>query len=718
MGQSKITLKKHTKSTNIMGALVIRENNLTMVTRPNCNIPVMNNYGYGIYYNDCRFLSGYVLKINGKRMTEILSSDQNNYESTIYLTNPDFYDREGNMVSKETLSIIRNVVIPGCVVETITMNNFNEFTVAIDLTLELAADFNDIFTVRGMTEVADGSLMPVSYDGKTLILSYQGRDGHRRSTKARFYPEPTTVNEGLCTFSLDLKPRFSQEIVISISVEDAPPEGGHDKPPSAGIDKMLERIESSYMKVADHTRNFLTDNSLFNRVLLRSMLDLRMMHMSKDGDTFYSAGVPWYDTLFGRDSIISAIQVLPYHTDVVKGTLRLLARYQGKAWDDWQDEQPGRILHELRVGEKANLNMIPQTPYYGSVDATPLFLILMADYVDWTGDIGLFNELIPNVDAALAWIDNSDLAGNGFLSYAARSKSGLYNQGWKDSWDAVMHSDGSLARSPIALAEVQGYVYMAKMRIADLYEKIDRKDDANRLRSEAADLKKRFNESFWIDEKGFFAMAIDPGGKCDVISSNPAQCLWSGIVDKKYARQVADRMFEPDMFTGWGIRTLSTKEVRYNPLGYHIGTVWPHDNSIIACGLYKYGYNDRFSELFTAMYEAASAYTLFRLPELFGGFDRGKHNVPIKYPVACSPQAWSSGTIPHMLMASLGFRPDALNHRLTLVDPYLPSWLNLVNIINLRVGDSFIDLIFQRRITGTLVDVVKKSGDIKVLVEY
>jgi glycogen debranching enzyme len=713
-----IIRKKHTRSTDIIGALVIREDDLTMVTLPNGNIPIKENYGYGVYYNDCRFLSGYVLRINGKHMTEILSSDQVNFESTTFLTNPDFIDKHGTFVNKETLSISRNVVIPGSVVETITVNNFNMFAVALDMTLELAADFSDIFTIRGITKKTKGLQKPYRYDGKTLLMSCRGKDRHTRNTTVAFSPSPGKFDKGKCTFPVELESRGSCEVVVSISVEDIPPAGKPHRPSDGGIAEMTKIINRSYLEEIDHTRNFNTSNSLFNRVLLRSMLDLRMMRMSKHGHTFYSAGVPWYDALFGRDSIISALQVLPYHSAIARETLKLHALYQGTKYDDWTDEAPGKILHELRVGEKANLHEIPETPYYGSVDATPLYLVLMAEYVDWTGDLDLFNELNGNVDAAIAWIDGSDLAGNGFVSYTTKSTSGLYNHGWKDSWDAVMHADGSLARHPIALSEVQGYVYTAKMRISALYEKVGRAEDARRLRLEAGELKKRFNEAFWMDDRGYFAMAIDARGKCEVISSNPARCLWSEIVDEKYARRVAERIFESDMFTGWGIRTLSSQEARYNPLGYHIGTVWPHDNAIIASGLCKYGLFDKFSRLFTVMYEAASVYNLFRLPELFGGFDRGKHNVPIKYPVACSPQAWSSGTIPFMLMSTLGIKPDAVNHRLTLVDPYLPPWLDLVSIKNLRIGNSLIDLEFERRASGTLVDVEKKRGDIKVMVEY
>jgi glycogen debranching enzyme len=718
MADNKVVHVKHTKSTNIIGALVIRDNNLTMVTLPNGNIPVKKNSGYGIYHKDCRFLSGYVMTMNGEQMTEILSSDQNNFEATTYLTNPDFTDRSGNQVSKETLSISRNVTIPGCVIETINIINFNSLTVALDLALEFEADFADIFTVRGITGQTDDRRIPFNYDRQSLLLTQHGRDGHIRHTNVQFSEKPAKVDKKRCTFSIDLAPRGSHQIAITIDAEDLPPKSEPGKLSCTNTGSMMEAIKKSYLEETYHARYFQTDNRLFNRILLRSLLDLRMMHMSNNGNSFYSAGVPWYDALFGRDSIISAIQALPYHTDVARDTLMLLARYQGKKYDDWKDEEPGRILHELRVGEMANLNAIPQTPYYGSADSTPLFLILLTEYVNWTGDLGLFKELSGNVDAALAWMEKSDRTGSGFISYETKSKAGLYNQGWKDSPDAVMHSDGRLARQPVAVAEVQGYAYMAKNRVATIFEKIDRKDDASRLRREAEELKKKFNEHFWMDDKGYFAMALDAEGKCEVVSSNPAQCLWSGIIDRKYSGRVAERIFEQDMFTGWGIRTLSAKEVRYNPLGYHIGTVWPHDNSIIACGLYRYGFYDRFSRLFTAMSEAAGAYMQFRLPELFAGFDRGGHNVPIKYPVACSPQAWSAGTMPFMLTGSLGFQPDALNHRLTLVDPYLPDWLSHVAIKSLRIGDSLIGLEFQRKAHGTLVDIEEKRGDIKVMVEY
>jgi glycogen debranching enzyme len=461
-----------------------------------------------------------------------------------------------------------------------------------------------------------------------------------------------------------------------------------------------------------------TDNLIFNHIFFRSLADLRLLNMSDRGQIFNSAGVPWYDALFGRDSIVSAIQSMPYETNKAKSTLRLLAYYQGKVFDDWRDEEPGKILHELRVGEKANLNDIPMTPYYGSVDATPLYLILLAEYIDWTGEIGLLQELMGNVNAALKWMDDYADPGNlGFASYLTRSKKGLSNQGWKDSPLGVSRSDGSLAKQPIAVAEVQGYFYMAKIRLASLLNQSGDRDTASRLIRDAHELKRKFNSDFWMSEKGFYAQAIDRDGLCDVISSNPLQCLWTGIVDSGRARVMMNRAFEPDMFSGWGIRTLSSGEKRYSPLGYHNGTVWPFDNSIIARGLSNYGFKAEANRLLTCMYEAAGQYPRYRLPELFGGYERGDYSVPIRYPVACSPQAWSAGTIPCMLSAVLGFVPNAMEKRLTLMKPALPQWLDTLTINGMTVGDIPVNVEFKRVGDDTMVNEPGVS-EIDLVVHY
>ena len=708
----------HTRVKDILGALVIRDGSLTLVTAQNGDIPVEENHGYGLYHRDCRFLSGYTLECNGKRPTDILSNDDKGYACITVLTNQRYKDQKGQLVEKETLSIRRDRIIPGLLDEKISVTNYNEFETTVELSLAFDSDFDDIFTVRGMTLPTNGRVLPPEYERGQLVLRYEGEDGHRRNTRILFEPAPAKMDSDMAFFDLPLRAGETKTIRLRIYAEDMPPDV-----PSIADDRQIQRrirgIRASYADTLECCSNIQTDNGIFNKVFLRSLSDLRMLYMGQPVDIFYSAGVPWYDALFGRDSIISAMQVIPYNPEVAKSTLKVLARFQGTKADDWRDERPGKILHEMRVGEQANLNNIPDTPYYGSVDSTPLFLILLSEYIDWTGEISLVSELQENVDAALHWIRvYGGIDDTGLLYYTRNSPKGLYNQCWKDSGDSMSHSDGSIAVHPIATAEVQGYVYLAWRRIANLFERIGRHEDADHLRRDAVNLRWKFNNDFWMKDKNYFAEALDKNGQCDVISSNPAQALWSQIIEPEKARAVVDRIFQEDMFSGWGIRTLSSKERRYNPLGYHNGTVWPHDNSLIAMGLSKYGFKEELAVLFTSMYEAAGYYPIYRLPELFGGFQRGEYDVPIKYPVACSPQAWSSGSIPYMLSASLGLVPDALNRRLTLFKPTLPPWLRTVKIGKLIVGDAYTELEFKREGESTLVNVVGKRGSLEVNIVY
>lgn len=710
--------ESHASTDDITDALVLREGNVTLVTEKNGNIPMGEEQGYGLYHRDCRFLSGSVIRLNDKLLLDILSSDDRDYASTIVTTNRAFTDDRGNRVKKNTITIRRDRVIPGFIREIISITNHNQFDLHACLTLEYEADFNDIFTVRGITGKRNGILQKPVFDNDTLLFSYQGKDGHARNTRIVFNPAPKYLGAGKCTYSLLLEPSKNHTLELCIYVEElgAPAESQLSGVPD--IEERLAIVRDSYAHTMECCQKFRTDNHIFNRIFLRSMADLRLLNMSNQGHLFYSAGVPWYDALFGRDSIISAIQSMPYEFSKVKSTLRLLAHYQGREYNDWKDEEPGKILHELRVGEKANLNDIPMIPYYGSVDSTPLFLILLAEYIDWTGEVSLYHELKDSVMAALTWMEDYADPGNlGFASYVSRSSKGLANHGWKDSPDAISRSDGTLARAPVALSEVQGYFYLAKVRLAILLERGGDRDLASRLIDDAHRLKRKFNRDFWMKEKGFFAQAIDRDGLCDVISSNPLQCLWTGIVDGSRATEMVKRMFEPDLSTGWGIRTLSSGEKRYSPLGYHTGTVWPFDNSIIALGLCRYGFKEEANRLLTCMYEAASQYPRYRLPELFGGYQREYYSVPTRYPVACSPQAWSAGTIPYMLSAALGFIPQAMNKRLTLIKPTLPHWLETLTIDDMLVGGNPVSLEFKRSGTDTMVNVPGETP-IDVLVHY
>ncbi|AKB49833.1 Glycogen debranching enzyme [Methanosarcina barkeri str. Wiesmoor] len=710
--------KKHTLASNITNDMVIRDNELTLVTQQDGEIPITENYGYGLYYHDCRYLSGFLIRLMDTPPTRVLSSDERGFKSTLMVTNPNLKDCTGTTVPKETLLGTLATVIPGCVRHTHTIRNFNNFPVTLNLTFEFDADFADMFTIMGIAPPTSGEVLPARFDGKNLYLSYEGEDKNRRNTIIAFDPSPTRIEGKTCTFELTIGPHGSQTVNVEISVEEVKP-GKKPEQPVKNPDDRMNQIMKSYITALDCCEKIPTNNNIFNNIMVRSLADLNMMRMSLNGDMFHSAGVPWYDTLFGRDSIISALQLLPFEEKLAKSTLIVNAKFQSDRSDDWRDQEPGKMLHELRLGELANLNLIPQTPYYGTVDSTPLFLILLTEYVNWTGDIELVKKLEGNVDRALKWIDvYANMERNGFAYYAVKSPMGIYNQGWKDSPDSISRSDGSLAKQPVAVAEVQGYVYMAKICLAPLFRQLGRENDAARLEKEAKELKERFNRQFWMKDRQFFAQALDAEGLCDVISSNPAQCLWTGIIDQKYVKYLVNRIFREDMFTEWGIRTLSSKEKRYNPLGYHNGTVWPHENAIIAMGLRKYGFINEMSLLFTGMYEAAKAFEGYRLPECFGGLTRSDYGVPVKYPVACSPQAWASGTMPFMLTSSLGIAPDALNNRLIIKKPHLPSWLDNVQFNHVKVGNTLTDLNFKLVEEETLVNVSKKGGDINVLIEY
>jgi glycogen debranching enzyme len=441
--------------------------------------------------------------------------------------------------------------------------------------------------------------------------------------------------------------------------------------------------------------------------------------MRQQGQVFFAAGVPWYVALFGRDSLVTSLEMAAFEPEVGANTLRVLASHQGTRVDDWRDEQPGKILHELRVDELANLDEIPQTPYFGSIDSTPKFLILLGHYSAWTGSLELFDELRDNACRALAWIDQfGDSNGDGFIDYQTHSRSGARNQGWKDSGNGIVMEDGQLAEPPIALPEVQGDVYLAWCSMADLFERAGDTVRAQTLRQKAERLYAAFNRVFWLPEEQYYAFCRQADGRLSrSIASNAAHALWTGIVDPKHARAVVHRVLQPDMFSGWGIRTLSAEDRSYNPVDYQVGSVWPHDNAIIVAGMQRYGFNQQANQVFTAIMQAATRFEHFRLPEVFAGYDRSFASKPVKYPVACNPQAWAAGSLPYMLASVLGLHPDAFNRRLHIRHPHLPDWLEWVTLRHLRVGEAELDLHYQRSEQRTLVAATRKHGDLLLSVE-
>ncbi len=689
---------------DIHDALVIKEGNLFLMTDAEGNLPPGDDQGYGLYKGDTRYLSVYDLSLGDVRPVVLLSTAESGYASEHVLTNPPMRTAAGRAVSTRSVEVHRRRIISGSLTETIQVTNYDLLPVTLTLRFHFAADFQDIFEFRGEKRDRRGELVAPEIAKDRVLFAYLGLDQVRRSTELRFSVPPDELTEDAAVFHRQLAHLESFDLTVSIIPDDAPV--------GASLAATSERLSASYRDWIDSCTQVVTDNEFFNAMWERSLRDLRMLSIEEEQGTFVAAGTPWFSALFGRDSIISALQTLAFNPWLARDTLRLLAARQGTRVDEWRDEEPGKILHEVRDGEMASLNEIPMTPYYGSVDSTPLFLILAAEYVAWTGDLDLVRELEPQLLAALDWVDRRMSANaSGYLDYASQSSKGLLNQGWKDSHDGIVNGDGTLVRPPIALVEVQGYVYAAQRGMAHLFDLLDKPELAEARRQKAAAFKRRFNDDFWLEQDRFFALALGAGNQpSTAITSNPGHCLWAGIVEGDKARSVAERLFANDMFSGWGIRTLSSRTPRYNPLGYHLGSVWPHDNSIISMGLKRYGFEEELDELATATYDCCRSFDYYRLPELFCGLPRTPHGAPVRYPVAAQPQAWAAGTIPLLLQAILGLAPNASRNELRLVNPRLPNWLNEVELHGLRVGKRSVDLRFERQDGPAKVSVLANEG--------
>ncbi len=711
---------------SIAKAVVIKHGNLFFLAPPEGEVPMTRGHGFGLYYHDCRYLNGYELTVGGEHPEPLAARSWEGGRAVFQLTTPAFQTQDGRTIDRETVGLKWERVIDAeqCVLhEQLDIQYFGYEAIDFPITMRFRAGFEDVFEIRGLIREVKGKLFRPHWRDKCLCFSYEGGDQIRRSLAVHFYPLPSHVKGNSVQFNISLKPNEIKQIRISLALaesEEQPNRLFAQASVYRDLQAVTQGIRASCEQWLKRETEFQSDSLLLNRVMRRSLMDLHMLKTSISGDEFFAAGVPWYVTLFGRDCLITSLQTLAFWSDTPAATLRLLARYQGSQVSEWRDEQPGKILHELRVGELARMNKIPHTPYYGTIDATPLFIILMSRYAHWSGDLALFEELRPNIERALHWIDRyGDVAGDGYVSYVSNTNKGLTNQGWKDSADAVVTEDGRFGQPPIALAEVQGYVYMAKMEIADLYDRIGAHEYATRLRAEGRALRARFNRDFWVEDEGCYALALEAGHRpCRVMSSNAGQALWTGIADEQKAGRVVQRLMKPDLFNGWGIRTLSNKERRYNPMGYHLGTVWPHDNSLIAAGFRRYGFDQEAGRIFVGLLEAAMEFEDYRLPELFTGFGREEYGVPVRYPVACHPQAWAAGSIPLLTETFLGLVPDAFNNRLKIVRPYMPDFINLVELRHLRVGNASVDLRFERKRDGALeTHVGQITGDLKVEVE-
>lgn len=695
----------------------------TLVLLHDDTFAVFNRYGdiqavgsgqQGIFHQETRHLSRLELCVCGLRPL-LLSSTvrEDNILLGVDLGNPDMELPSGEPLLRGTLHIFRSKFLTGngCL-ERITIHNYGQEASEVDLSFVFGADFADIFEVRGQKRERRGARLPDETDQSSITLAYQGLDQIVRRTRIECSPLPCVVRSSEICVPIHLGPH--EETCFSLSVLC---QSNGANPAPADYDKALHRVTSQRSSSPLAGVDIYTSNEQFNDWLNRSRADLEMMISSTSFGPYPYAGVPWFSTVFGRDGIITALELLWIAPEVAKGVLSYLAGMQSRDFDPDRDAEPGKILHEMRKGEMARLREVPFGRYYGSVDSTPLFVMLAAAYYERTADLEFIRSIWPNVEAAIAWIDHfGDVDGDGFVEYARHSETGLLQQGWKDSQDSVFHADGTLAAGPIALCEVQSYVYAAKSRIAAVAHDLGLHSERDKLHTQAEDLRGKFEDAFWSDEISMFALALDGDKRqCRVRSSNAGQCLFSGIASHACSRRTMNSLLSAELFSGWGVRTVATGERRYNPMSYHNGSVWPHDNALIAFGTRDSREKSLALRIMSGLLDLSIFADLHRLPELICGFPRRAGKGPTLYPVACSPQAWAAGSVFLVLQACLGLSIDAKKSRVHLHHTALPEAIPEVRVRNLKVGGSSVDLVFERRPETVAVDILQRNGEIEIV---
>ena len=666
----------------------------------------------GLFNTDTRYLARLELVLDDVQPL-LLGSNQRDDNSSLAvdLTNPDVYHHNRLVLAKDILHIVRMVFLfQGTAYQRVGLQNHGESVASFDLTFLFDNDFADLFEVRGEKRARRGIGSGKLVSPSDVMLEYKGLDEVVRSTALHFDPRPTRLSVNAATYHFDLVPHQASSLFVAVSC---------NKPAAfrpARFFPALLAHRREMRRDAAHVTTIETSNDIFNEVLCHAMADLNILTTATPQGPYPYAGIPWYSTTFGRDGLIAALQMLWIDPRLARGVLRRLAHYQAQVVDPLADAEPGKILHEMRGGEMAALREVPFSQYYGTVDATPLFVLLAGLYFERTGDEETLAELWPAIEKGLHWIDGpGDPDRDGFVEYQRACEQGLANQGWKDSFDAIFHADGRLAQGHIALAEVQGYVFAAKRMAARCARRLGRKEFAQELELEAVQLAERFEQAFWCDDLGTYALALDGDKRqCKVRSSNAGQLLFSGMVRDDRALRVAADLMRPHFFSGWGIRTVALGEARYNPMSYHNGSIWPHDNALIALGLARYGQKHLVDQVFKGLFEAASYMDLRRLPELFCGFRREKSRGPTLYPVACAPQAWASATPFTLLEAALGLEFDVMRNEIRLRNPRLPAFLNEVVLRDMHLGPSSVDLRVCRHGDSVSMEVLQRRGEIQV----
>ena len=671
----------------------------------------------GLYHRDTRMLSQLQLLLEEAPPLLLSSVTQDdNAMFTADLSNPDLLEDGQIALRRENIHLNRMKFIwNGACYERLVVRNFSDRPLCLRLTYRFASDFADLFEVRGEHRNARGESHAALASDHGVILRYQGLDQIERVTAIAFSPAPKTLTTARAAFEIILRPRGTRRIFARVGF-------------NAMLGEWTGRSFYRQMRAGRHAlkessaraASVDSSNSVYNEMVRRSVSDLYMLITDTPQGPYPYAGIPWFSTPFGRDGIITALMTLWLDPSIARGVLGFLAATQATEVAPERDAEPGKILHEMRHGEMANLREVPFGRYYGSIDATPLFLLLLGEYFRRTGDLATVSFLWPNVEAALAWIDTyGDRDGDGFVEYHRQTKEGLANQGWKDSFDAIFHHDGRLAEGPIALCEVQAYVYGAKRHAAVLAEALGHPQRAAALAAQAESLRERFESQFWCEDLSTYALALDGAKRpCRVIASNAGQALFTGIASAEHAERVADTLLSPAVYGGWGIRTVGSSESRYNPMSYHNGSIWPHDNGLIALGFARYGLQKSAVRVFGALFDAATYMDLRRLPELFCGFPRRERNAPTQYPVACSPQAWASATPLCLLQASLGLELLDRTGEVKFYRPMLPDFLDHVRLRNLRVSTGSVDVLLQRQDSNVGVTVTRRDGDVVVVTRY
>jgi glycogen debranching enzyme len=669
----------------------------------------------GLFHCDTRYLSRLEVLVNDTHPL-LLGSNlrDDNSAFVVDLTNPDLHADQHLLLEKDTVHILRTIFLwRGTAYQRLAVRNYGDRAVDLRLLILFENDFADLFEVRGIHRDRRGTATATLRGDEQALLIYQGLDGKTRRTALTFDPKPEQLTTSSAVYELHLAPGEMQPLFLAISCDPA------ESRPLPFLRGLIAARREMREQTLERT-SVETSNDRFNEILCRSAADLAMLMTDTPQGRYPYAGIPWFSTTFGRDGLITALQMLWWSPEVARGVLRRLAAYQAKTNDPQADAEPGKILHEMRGGEMAALREVPFGLYYGSVDSTPLFVLLAGLYAERTGDTGTIAALWPAIEAALGWIDGpGDRDGDGFVEYYRQTEQGLANQGWKDSHDAVFHADGRLAEGPIALAEVQGYVYAAKRLAARCALRLGHEAAAKTLNAEADRLAVRFEEAFWCPEIETYALALDGDKKpCRVRTSNAGQVLFTGIAAADRAALVAKGLLQTNFFSGWGIRTVARGEARYNPMSYHNGSIWPHDNALIALGLARYDHKQAIETLFNGLFNAATYMEYRRLPELFCGFQRQRGQGPTLYPVACSPQAWASATPFTLLEASLGLQFDPFNGEIRLCNPRLPAFLDEVLLRDLRLGTSSVDLRVRRHGHTVSLDTPRIHGDIRVSIIF